>query len=77
VLANFRGFLKTGLRTVWSGYFAVNSEMKCSGYRQKINEVNRIFLRGNASSPTEMKNHNLPPVGFSHHFTIWAKHVTK
>jgi len=33
------------------------------------------FLRGNTSSPTEVKKHDLPPVGFTY-FTKRAKHIT-
>jgi len=35
------------------------------------------FLRGNTSSPTEVKNYNLRPVGFSQTSVFELKHVTK
>jgi len=43
---------------------------------RKVNRSNMVFLRRNIFSPNEVKNHDLP-VGFSHHFTVRAKYVTK
>jgi len=39
--------------------------------------MNTEFLCENTSSPIEVKNHNLTPIGFTHTLLFGLKHVTK
>ena len=65
MLLNFRKFLKNRFRSCSDRLFVTRPEVKIQ--RKEVEEIlNTRFLRGNTSSPTEVKNHDLPPVGFSH-----------
>ena len=64
------------LRPCSDRLFVTSPEVKIQ--RKEVEEImNTRFLRENTSSPTKVKNHDLPPVGFPHTSLFGLKHVTK
>jgi len=75
VLSNFRRFLENRLRPCSDILFMTRPETKIQ--RKEVEEiVNTEFLRGNTSSPTEVKKTMTYLCRIFNHFTIQAKQVT-
>jgi len=59
VLSNFRNFRENRFKPCSDRLFLTRPEMKIQ--RKELEEiVNMRFLRGNTSTATEVKNHDLP-----------------
>ena len=73
VLANFHDFLEKVLRTILTG-FAMNPEMRCSGYKQKKVEWTRYCYVETPLAQLRWKT-TIYLCRIFTHFTNWAKYV--
>ena len=59
MLSNFRKFLKNRIRSCSDRLFVTRAKAKVQ-WKEVEEIMNTRFLHGNTSSPTEVKNHDLP-----------------